>query len=52
MYSEAKTVLGEPVRVNTGSTAGVVVETSRVVKGDIQATNGVIHAIDQIMMPR
>ena len=52
MYSEAKTVLGEPVRVNTGSTAGVVVETSMVVKADIPATNGVIHAIDKVMMPR
>jgi uncharacterized surface protein with fasciclin (FAS1) repeats len=52
MYSEAKTVLGEPVRVNTGSTVGVVVETSLVVKADIPATNGVIHAIDKVMMPR
>ncbi len=52
MYSEIKTVLGEPVRVNTGSTAGVMVETSRVVQADIPATNGVIHAIDKVMMPR
>ena len=52
MYSEAKTVLGEPVRVNTGSVVGVVVETSLVVKADIPASNGVIHAIDKVMMPR
>jgi uncharacterized surface protein with fasciclin (FAS1) repeats len=52
MYSEAKTVQGEPVRVNTVSTSGVVVETSMVVKADIPASNGVIHAIDRVMMPR
>lgn len=44
------TVGGAPVNLNT--TAGeVTVEDAKVVEADIPASNGVIHAIDQVLLP-
>lgn len=47
---EVKTVEGEAVNVKT-SASGVTVNDARVVQPDIQASNGVIHAIDRVLLP-
>ena len=47
---EAKTVQGQAVKISTGSD-GVTVNKSKVVKTDIEASNGVIHVIDSVLLP-
>ena len=48
--SEAKTLQGEPVTIKVdGST--VMINDAKVVKADIETSNGVIHVIDTVMMP-
>ncbi len=47
---EAKTVQGQSVKISTGSD-GVTVNKSKVVKTDIEASNGVIHVIDSVLLP-
>jgi len=47
---EAKTVQGGSLRISTAS--GVRVDEASVVQTDIQASNGVIHVIDSVLMPR
>jgi len=51
--AEAKTVQGQPVTLKTQGilSKSVHVNDARVVKADIQATNGVIHVIDKVIMP-
>jgi uncharacterized surface protein with fasciclin (FAS1) repeats len=46
----AKTVNGASFKI-TASDAGVMVDKAKVVKTDIQCTNGVIHVIDSVIMP-
>lgn len=47
---QVNTVEGAPVTINV--TAGeVTVEDARVVEADIKASNGVIHVIDQVLLP-
>lgn len=46
----AMTLEGAPVRLNV-SPVGVLVNTSKVVQADVQASNGVIHVIDKVMLP-
>jgi uncharacterized surface protein with fasciclin (FAS1) repeats len=48
--SEAETLLGEPVsiRVEDGN---VFINDSQVVLADIEASNGVIHVIDAVLLP-
>jgi uncharacterized surface protein with fasciclin (FAS1) repeats len=46
---EAKTVQGQGVRIDASS--GVKVNGASVVKADIPASNGVIHAIDSVILP-
>ena len=48
--SSAKTVQGQSVTIDTRS--GVKVDNANVVKTDIVATNGVIHVIDAVILPR
>lgn len=48
--SSAETLLGEPVLV-TLQHRSVRVNQSRVVRGDVRAANGVIHAIDTVLTP-
>ena len=48
--SEAKTVQGQAVKI--GTTGGVKVDNANVVKTDIVASNGVIHVIDAVILPR
>jgi uncharacterized surface protein with fasciclin (FAS1) repeats len=45
------TVEGQSLKV-TASPAGVMVNDARVVKTDIQASNGVIHVIDKVVLPQ
>lgn len=48
--SSAKTVNGKTVKVNA-SDKGVQINNANVVKTDIEATNGVIHVIDTVILP-
>jgi uncharacterized surface protein with fasciclin (FAS1) repeats len=47
---EVKTVQGSTVMVNTVS--GAMVNDAKVVGADVVADNGVIHAIDTVLMPK
>ena len=47
---EAKTLQGGKLKVRTAG--GVTVDNARVVKTDVMATNGVIHVIDTVLMPK
>jgi uncharacterized surface protein with fasciclin (FAS1) repeats len=48
--TEAKTVQGGSLTIRSGK--GVTVDGVEVVKTDIAASNGVIHVIDAVLMPR
>ena len=45
-----KTLEGGSVKIRTMH--GVQVDGARVMKTDIQASNGVIHVIDTVLMPK
>ena len=47
---KVKTVQGSELTVST--TGGVKVDAANVVKTDIAASNGVIHVIDRVIMPK
>ena len=47
--TEVKTVQGDMLSVD--ATDGVKVDEAKVVKADIEASNGVIHVIDTVVMP-
>ena len=47
--TEVKTVQGGMLDVNAKD--GVLVDNAKVVKADIDASNGVIHVIDNVVMP-
>jgi len=51
--AEAKTVQGQAVTLKTQGilSKSVHVNDAKVVKADIQATNGIIHVIDRVIMP-
>lgn len=46
----AETVQGEEITIMTGG--GVSVDGTKVVQADIEASNGVIHVIDGVIMPK
>ena len=48
---EATTVQGQTASV-TVSDAGVMIDKANVVKTDIKASNGVIHVIDSVILPK
>jgi uncharacterized surface protein with fasciclin (FAS1) repeats len=48
---EAKTVNGQDVKITVNG-GKVMVNNANVVKTDIQCTNGVIHVIDTVLLPR
>ncbi len=48
--SSAKTVQGQSVSIDTSE--GVRVDGARVVKADIVTSNGVIHVIDTVILPK
>lgn len=45
-----KTVEGQELTITT--TGGVMVDNAKVVAADVPASNGVIHAIDTVLMPK
>ncbi len=47
----AKAVSGDMLMVAKGN-GGVMVDNARVVKTDIAASNGVIHVIDAVLLPK
>jgi transforming growth factor-beta-induced protein len=49
--TSAKTVNGQSLAIATHNGA-VTVENAKVVKTDIAATNGVIHVIDTVVLPK
>jgi len=49
--SSAKTVEGENVAISVKN-GGVMVNNAHVTKADILASNGVIHVIDAVMLPK
>ncbi len=49
--SSAKTVEGESVTINMKN-GGVMVDNAHVTKTDIMASNGVIHVIDTVLLPK
>lgn len=46
----AKTVQGQKVHIKAGE--GVMVDNAKVIQTDIETTNGVIHVIDTVILPR
>lgn len=48
--NNAKTVLGQFVSIDTAS--GVKVGDANIVKTDVEASNGVIHVIDTVLLPK
>ncbi len=49
--TEAKTVNGQSFKIVVGKD-GVMIDNAKVVKTDIVASNGVIHVIDSVILPR
>ena len=49
--SSAKAVSGDTLTIKAGN-GGVMADNARVVKTDIAASNGVIHVIDTVLMPK
>ena len=47
----AKTVMGQSLRIESGSN-GVMIDGARVIKADIETSNGIIHVIDTVVLPR
>ena len=47
--SEAKTLQGGKIRIDTAD--GVKINEAVVLKTDVEATNGVIHVIDTVILP-
>jgi uncharacterized surface protein with fasciclin (FAS1) repeats len=46
-----KTVQGQSLRLRTDAGA-VMVDDARVIKTDVMASNGVIHVIDSVVLPK
>ena len=46
---DAPTVNGKPLKITTSN--GVKVNNAKVTATDIEATNGVIHVIDTVLLP-
>jgi uncharacterized surface protein with fasciclin (FAS1) repeats len=49
--SSAKTVNGQRFRISD-SDSGLMVDGAHIVKADIVASNGVIHVIDEVILPK
>ena len=47
--SSVATLLGSPVSINT--IEGVLVNNAKVIQADVEASNGVIHVIDKVLLP-
>ena len=51
MLSSAKTVNGQSFKISK-SGGNLMVDNARVTKADIMTSNGVIHVIDEVIMPK
>ena len=49
--NSAKTVNGQSFTIKTGG-GGVTVDNANVIKTDVKASNGVIHVIDNVILPK
>jgi uncharacterized surface protein with fasciclin (FAS1) repeats len=49
--TSAKTVNGQSIKISAKS-GGVMINNAKVIKADIETTNGVIHVIDTVMLPK
>ncbi|MFM8594771.1 MAG: fasciclin domain-containing protein, partial [Chloroflexota bacterium] len=49
---EAETLQGSHVKISVNSCKKVMIDGAKVVKTDIEASNGVIHVIDAVILPR
>lgn len=49
--TEAKTVLGQSLTIKSAEGA-VTIDNAKVVKTDVVASNGVIHVIDTVLLPK
>ena len=49
--TSAKTVEGQSVKISMKD-GGVMIDNAKVVKADVWASNGVIHAIDSVILPQ
>jgi uncharacterized surface protein with fasciclin (FAS1) repeats len=49
--THVKTVNGKAVAAKRGK-SGVTINTAKVVSADVPASNGVIHAIDKVLLPK
>ena len=51
--SNTPTVNGQPLGIKVGKVDQVIsIETAKVVKTDIKCSNGLIHVIDSVIMPK
>lgn len=48
---EVETLVGQPLLVQIGNNGTVSVNNATVTQADIQASNGVIHVVDQVILP-
>ncbi|MDB9373985.1 fasciclin domain-containing protein [Nodularia sphaerocarpa] len=49
---EVKTVEGSPVKIDVDdATRGITVNDAKVTQADIPASNGIVHVIDQVILP-
>ncbi|MEB3336644.1 MAG: fasciclin domain-containing protein, partial [Leptolyngbyaceae bacterium] len=49
---EVTSLEGQPIAIQTdGAVGSVMVNEAQVIQPDIQASNGVIHAIDKVLLP-
>lgn len=51
MPGDVETVAGAPITITVDEAGNVMVNEANVVQTDVQASNGVIHAIDQVLLP-
>jgi len=49
---EVETLAGESLAVQLGTDGTVAINNATVTQADIQVSNGVIHAVDQVILPR
>ncbi len=47
---EAKTLMGQEIKIKTKD--GVWVDNAKVIKTDIETSNGIIHVIDTVILPK
>jgi uncharacterized surface protein with fasciclin (FAS1) repeats len=47
-----QTIDGKTLKITKQNDGSILIDGAKVVKPDVQASNGVIHAIDSVMMPK